>query len=192
MKEATTAASNNWKPQLSQSLRCLQDQGQAHARSWRKTIGQLSQGWRRNWRAKQSCEPLKAQGKGCTRPKDQVSSPVPHHPLAKVITLHIPHSRLDDKYLAQTESGPAASRGVIRKVQTLFTAGRLGQRCTRETALGRGEGPTAGLSPPDESQGWTALVPTGLPVFCKVWGHMTLTSRKKAARGLWSCHELGR
>lgn len=135
LKEATTAASNNWKPQLSQSSRCRQDQGQAHARSWRKTIGQLSQGWRRSWRAKQSSEDT---GKGCTRPKDQVSSPVPHHPLAKVITLHMPHSRLDDKYLAQTESGPAASRGVIRKVQTLFTAGRLRQRCTGETSLGRG------------------------------------------------------
>lgn len=65
----------------------------------------LSQDWERNWK------PLKAQGKGCTGPRDQTPSPVPHHPLAKVITLHIPNSRLDDKYLAQTESGPAASKG---------------------------------------------------------------------------------
>lgn len=51
----------------------------------------------------------KAPCKGCAGPRDQASSPVPHHPLAKVRTLHIPDSSLEDKYLAQTESGPAAS-----------------------------------------------------------------------------------
>lgn len=53
----------------------------------------------------------KGTGEGCTGPRDQAPGPVPHHPLANVITLHIPDSRLEDKYLAQTESGPATSRG---------------------------------------------------------------------------------